>query len=395
MFPVKDQVFSGWWPLMQALTVVRAPFDRTAYAVQADMTRIANLQNRKHDFEWVKFESLDHLFRDVRVFPNWPIEIVLPTQSPWTVIWPCDASCAGGGSIGARLARFQELEGLDFYSTDCDSTQLAGTSFTHFTPNSPDNPIERNVYCCNQGSRWHFEQHGTPLPEEDVARYDLKRKRDRLNEEQMMLLLQRMGVHPWREATYDFSQVCFCVDYSRRLTTPNGCTFEQIRARAMISSAPKEDEKLTGPPDYLQGKCAKAKQSGPSALLRDGKWCGHGEQEFWIYDIALGKCKQFQVQLPAPGGPQVVRATAEDSQEEFAIYDSRRHPANAFVDSKEDPVMQAFEKCPQCSSTWFNTAVGFEVPPDASSRNDTSWFALAVKCLKCANSRIIYDDETA
>ena len=50
--------------------------------------------------------------------------------------------------------------------------------------------------------RDRFES-GTPLPEEDLAGYQARRKRDRMNEARMMELLGRLGAHPWVESWYD------------------------------------------------------------------------------------------------------------------------------------------------------------------------------------------------
>jgi hypothetical protein len=74
---------------------------------------------------------------------------------------------------------------------------LAGAHFTYRKPTAAETIIQRDVYCYNQGSRWSLRQDGEPLPEEDLERYDAKRKRDRLNEERFMALLGRLGVQPW------------------------------------------------------------------------------------------------------------------------------------------------------------------------------------------------------
>ena len=77
------------------------------------------------------------------------------------------------------------------------------------------------------------------------------------------------------------------------------------------------------------------------------------------------------------------------------IYDSRRHPASVFVDSEKEALFLPPERCPKCNATVFRVAVGFEVPADAQSPNDTSWFALALECCQCRLNKIAYDDETA
>jgi len=99
--------------------------------------------------------------------------------------------------------------------------------------------------------------------------------------------------------------------------------------------------------------------------------------------------------LPDPDGPPVVNVTSRENEVTFSIYDGRSHPANVHGGSTEEPVLRPSEKCPRCGSEVFHVAVGFEVPVDAQSANDTSWFALALQCASCGSARIAYEDETA
>jgi hypothetical protein len=267
---------------------------------------------------------------------------------------------------------------------------------THYRPCRDEEVIERDVYCCNQGSRWHFEQHGDPLPEEDVERYAARRKRDRLNEAGLMELLERLGVHPWREDTYNFRKKLLRMTDKRQFPAFTTVTFEQVRAKAMGEAPPpSEDRELHGPPDYLLGHCGTTSPTSPAKLLRSGDWCGHGEQTFWVYDIFTRKNDLFTVRLPEPDGVPLVEVTPKTGGSSIVIYDCRRHPANVFFGSDGQPVLKANEECPKCGSDVFQVSVGFEVPADAQSVNDTSWFALALECEACGLARIAYEDETA
>jgi hypothetical protein len=233
------------------------------------------------------------------------------------------------------------------------------------------------------------------LAEEDLQRYSAKQKRDRLSEEGMMALLERMGIHPWRESSYDFSEKCF---RSRSLSSNPAnkvFTFRQVQERAGGPPPPDEDEELVGPPDYLQGRVKEARSDGPARLLSDGKWCGHGEETYWIYDIEVDGCRSFNIRLPEPSGVPVLTASCPEAGQAFPIYDSRRHPPSVFTGQKTEPVLKSPEHCPKCNSTVFGAAVGFEVLMEAQSSNDTSWFALALECGECGFSYIAYDDETA
>ena len=43
---------------------------------------------------------------------------------------------------------------------------------------------------------------GEPLPEEDLPAYSARRKRDRLQEQGMLKLLDRLGARPWEDEFY-------------------------------------------------------------------------------------------------------------------------------------------------------------------------------------------------
>jgi hypothetical protein len=392
----KDEVFEDWWPLAQAMTLVRAPIRSVAKALTADGQRAKERTGAIYEFDWIRRSSIDDVFRSIEKFTDWPtLTWALPTRGRWTVIWNNYSLCTGHKTLARWLTRFQKLETIYFYSTDKNSTQLAGTLFTRCMPDKSEDVIEREVYCCNHGSRWGFEQHGTPLPEEDLERYNARRKRERLNEAGLMDLLERLGVHPWRESTYDFGQPCFCMKNPQLYLASDPVTFAQIRARASGEPPPKEDDELHGPPDYLLKKCRAPRPNGPASLLEDGGWCGHGEETFWAYDIFCPDDNQFSVRLPDPGGPPVVNVTSRANEVTFPVYDGRSHPANVYVGSTEGPVLRSPEKCPKCGFDVFHVAVGFEVPADAQSANDTSWFALALQCVSCEFARIAYEDETA
>jgi hypothetical protein len=389
----KDPIFHVWWPLGQALELVRGPIERVAKALQSLLLD----GECQYQFEWLHVPSLDALFRQTQRFANFPtIFYALPTHSAWTVLW--NNYYHGGCGDPYHLAKDSGLEGLAFSSSDVNSIQLAGTSFIHCRPTGPgEEPMRRSVYCCNQGSRWHFEQWGEPLPEEDLSRYQAKLKRNRLDEEGMMALLAKLGLRPWHEDFYDLArQKCFC---ATRLDYPGEVyDFVYVRGRASGGEPLQEDDvEIEGPPDYLKGRCKPAVQEGPARLLQDGAWCGHGEKTYFVFDIQLADCDEFHIELPVveSGNPPLVRVTSTKSGRKFAIYDSRRHPASCFYESKKTPQLQPRYRCPKCVSERFRVAVGFEIPIDVSSSNDTSWFALAATCVSCGAASVVYDDETA
>jgi hypothetical protein len=78
--------------------------------------------------------------------------------------------------------------------------------------------VERSVRAMQEDKRWLFFQSGPPLPEEDVGGYEVRRKRDRLNEARVAELLARLGASPWSEEFYALPEKrCFVL---RRVQAP-------------------------------------------------------------------------------------------------------------------------------------------------------------------------------
>lgn len=396
----KDQVIEDWWPLGQAMILVRAPVKTVAIALGAEVNRLEKKGRLECPRGWVAMRSLDELFRGTETFTISPTHCyALPTKTRWTVLWNNEFARWGDDSLAHRLTIFHALETVSFCSSDRTSTQLAGTHVTFRRPTGDENPTRRNVYCCSQGSRWHFEQHGEPLPEEDLERYERSPKRERLNEQGLMELLERLGAAPWRESAYDFSQPCFRIQLLPDSVTQDRYTWEDILKRVQGAKKPPdnqasdEDQELTGPPGYLQQICQPPRPDGPSRLLADGAWCGHGERTYWVFDLRA-ESDRFTVRLPEDAGPPVVMVRSVPAGSTFEAYDSRRHPVSPFFESKIEPRFQPNERCPRCGGEVFYASVGFEVPPDAEESDETTWFALALQCAACGTSRVVYDDKT-
>jgi len=392
----KDEVFADWWPLGQSMVLVRAPFREATRAMRNQADEWSRRVGATYRFDWLRVSCIDEWFRCVEEFTIVPsMHCALPTNTDWTVMWCNSFLCAGHPPLAHCLTESQQLETIHFYSTDRNSTQLAGTHFTYRKPTGSGELTKRDVYCCNQGSRWDFRQEGEPLPEEDLERYSARRKRDRLCEESLMALLERLGVQPWLESTYEFRSKLLRMTDKRSRPPSERFTFRQVRERAGGPPPEEDDDEPEGAPDYLLGKCQEPNGDGPARLLADGRWCGHGEPTFRAYAVSCEDGDRFVVRLPQAEGPSVVEAQPVGGRRGFAIYDSRRHPASVSADSGTEPTLLPPERCPKCGSTVFLAAVGFEVPVDAQSANDTSWFALALECGQCRSGRIAYEHETA
>ncbi len=153
------------------------------------------------------------------------------------------------------------------------------------------------------------------------------------------------------------------------------------------------------PPTYLQGRVAIPRPDGPARHLLDGRWCGHGEATFSVFDIRSSESGGLSLVLPADLRYPALPAVAVESPagERFLIYDPRQYTASVFaIKTREFPYAPGpAYRCRVCGCERFDASVGFEIPEDSSGPEDTSWFALAAQCRHCGQSGIIFDDETA
>src|SRR5262249_39280380 len=138
----------------------------------------------------------------VAVFTNVPtVYFVLPTRSDWSVLWYNSFLCDGYDSLCWCLATNHALTTMHWRSSDEDAVFQAGSSFTFRRP-SESRLSERSGYCGKNDERWEFHAVGEPLPEEHLQAYSARRKRDRLHEQGMLKLLERLGARPWQDEFY-------------------------------------------------------------------------------------------------------------------------------------------------------------------------------------------------
>jgi hypothetical protein len=197
--PISESV-QRWWPLPDSLDLVRAPIKLVASAVLAEVARF--VAGEQLSSAWVPFSSLDQVFGSVAVFTNVPtVYMMLPTCSDWTVLWNNSFLCDGYDSLCWCLTANHALTTMHWHSSDVDAVFQAGRSFT-FRRQSESGLTERSVYCGKNDAGWVFETVGEPLPEENMAAYSARRKRDRLSEQGMLTLLARLGARPWDDDFY-------------------------------------------------------------------------------------------------------------------------------------------------------------------------------------------------
>lgn len=197
--PISEAV-RRWWPLPDSLDLVRGPIKVVASAVLSEVTRF--VAGERLASAWVPFSSLDHMFGAVAVFTNVPtVYFVLPTRTDWTVLWNNSFLCDGYDSLCWCLATNHALTTMHWRSSDEDAVFQVGSSFT-FRKQSETGLTERSVYCGKNDQRWEFDAVGEPLPEENLRAYSARRKRDRLNEQGILKLLDRLGARPSDDEFY-------------------------------------------------------------------------------------------------------------------------------------------------------------------------------------------------
>jgi hypothetical protein len=190
-----------WWPATQSLDLVEGDVDTVAAAVRAEVQRF--LPSTQVEESWQPFVDLTGAFSLAGDFANAPTAfLVLPTHSRWSVLWNNSYLCNGHDSLCWCLTSRHHLTTLHWSAHDGTTSFQPGASFTHRSRR--DSLVERSVYVGCEDGRWSFHQTGRPLPEEDVANYNARPIRDRLNERLMAALLGRLDAAPWSEEFYAF-----------------------------------------------------------------------------------------------------------------------------------------------------------------------------------------------
>jgi hypothetical protein len=208
--PPKGGAISTWWPTTQSLDLVEGPVRLVARAVEEELLRF--LASERLVYSRGKFKDLDAAFRSAPDFGNVPtFFLALPTRSKWTVLWNNSFLSDGYDSLCWRLTSHHFLTTIHWSAHDDWTTFQSGASFT-YRKHDGTNVVERSVYSAQEDKRWLFHAAGQPLDEENTNEYTARRKRDRLNEQSLLSLLDRLGARPWSEDFYALPELeCFTI----------------------------------------------------------------------------------------------------------------------------------------------------------------------------------------
>ena len=225
--PPIDPTLRKWWPTTQSMDLVEGPVSKVAAAVQAEFSRV--LKGEKIAAGWFQYPDLDAALSSAPDFDNVPtFVLVLPTRSKWSVLWYNTFLCDGYSSLCWCLTSNHRLTTIHWSAHDDWTTFQSGARFNYRRHNGTE-VIERSVQSAQEDKKWHFYAIGEPLEEEILSDYDIKRKRDRLNEQKLLSLLERFDARPWSTDFYAIpEQECFVV---RR---PNAPSTVSKRTRADV-----------------------------------------------------------------------------------------------------------------------------------------------------------------
>lgn len=177
----QSEVIEKWWPTTQSMDLVLGDTAAVALAVESEVR--GYLCGESAVASWRTFTTLDEAFGTTTEFGNVPTRfLVLPTRSPWTVLWNNGFLCGGYDSLCSNLTRKHGFVTVHWVAHDEETTTEPHAMFIH-RRSTGDGVAERYIYVARGGKRWSFYDRGESIPEEDTSAYLATRKRDRLGEE--------------------------------------------------------------------------------------------------------------------------------------------------------------------------------------------------------------------
>ena len=160
------------------------------------------------------------------------------------------------------------------------------------------------------------------------------------------------------------------------------------------------DFDVNNAPVYVKPYIVTTDKTGPAEVLLDGKWCGHGEPLYRIYDVREDGNAEFMIvlsdwKLEEPLSHSV-KLISKKTGASFLIFDITKHPAISYPavapEAFNDPDKWGKFGC-DCHGKIFKVSIGFEIPGDATQPNESTWFAIAAECVNCKRKGVVSDYE--
>lgn len=148
--------------------------------------------------------------------------------------------------------------------------------------------------------------------------------------------------------------------------------------------APKRQILGAPPPSYLDGIARQATPASPAArALLTGQFCGHGEPTMTIFDIVIQGVETLEIgAIPDPDAPAAGRnlpllVARKPGSRWRILFRGDWEEARATLENVNIALSPA-ELASIGSFGNGRAAVGFEYPPDATSRDTVAWLAVDV-----------------
>jgi hypothetical protein len=131
--------------------------------------------------------------------------LFVPTSSAWTAFFQSGIDGSDPFPVMSELAGRLGVRAMRVCCSPANAT-WPGTVWEVYAP--PDQggipPLlyRRSVAAVNDGGRWTFDQAGPPFPFENLDRYELPRKRDRLDRNLLERYLGEFGLKPFDDSFY-------------------------------------------------------------------------------------------------------------------------------------------------------------------------------------------------
>ena len=141
-------------------------------------------------------------FLDQRIF-NPDRGVVIGMQSGWTAFFDNHSREFLAASELMILCQRLKTDTCFFSYDHSTATEHRGsTQFNYYVHVGGESPVKKRQVMLSRGGGWSFQQHGDPLPFEDLTAYARPKKRERLTPELLQGYGRAIGVPFWDQNAY-------------------------------------------------------------------------------------------------------------------------------------------------------------------------------------------------
>ena len=179
-----------YWPFYIGFDLVLADVEQTADAVENELNRFFNNQVTR---ESIKLKTLADVFSKPNAYTSFPTEFfVVPTKSPWTLLWCNTFHCNGYDSLCYCITQHSQLETIHYTSCDHDAFYQAGSQWHHRV----DCGTERVISAIRNDTKWDWFSNGELQSYENEKYYENRIIKKRFNNHIVNEYLDEIGFNP-------------------------------------------------------------------------------------------------------------------------------------------------------------------------------------------------------